>query len=127
LTTSNEITTDSVLLLAQYDEDRDRSLRGWRSRRPVRWVRGTGERSRDVFDLGPEKILVVLFVALVIFGPERLPEMARTIGNGLRTLRGVHDDMRAQLDSALNDESVMPVEKPVELPSDDPTRGASFM
>jgi sec-independent protein translocase protein TatA len=80
-----------------------------------------------VFDLGPEKILVVLFVALVIFGPERLPEMARTIGNGLRTLRGVHEDVRAQIDSALNDESIATVAQPADVPSDDPARGASFI
>lgn len=34
-----------------------------------------------MFDIGFTEILVILLVALVVIGPERLPQVARTLGN----------------------------------------------
>jgi sec-independent protein translocase protein TatA len=42
------------------------------------------------------KILVVLAIILVVFGPRRLPELGKAIGEGIRGFRGAmdgeHDD-----------------------------------
>ena len=38
-------------------------------------------------NVGPMELLVVLIVALVIFGPKRIPEMGRSIGNGMREFK----------------------------------------
>jgi sec-independent protein translocase protein TatA len=38
-------------------------------------------------NIGPMELLVVLVVALVIFGPKRIPEMGRSIGNGMREFK----------------------------------------
>ena len=40
-----------------------------------------------VFDVSPVQILIVLVVALLIFGPTRLPEMGRGLGRGIRDFR----------------------------------------
>ena len=37
--------------------------------------------------LGPAEILVILLVALLVFGPHRLPEIGRQVGRGLREFR----------------------------------------
>lgn len=37
--------------------------------------------------LQPTHLLFILIVALVVLGPKRLPEVARTLGNGLRDFR----------------------------------------
>ncbi len=37
--------------------------------------------------IGLWEILLVLAVALIIFGPTKLPEMGRSIGNGLKEFR----------------------------------------
>ncbi len=46
--------------------------------------------------LQPTHLLFVLIVALLVLGPKRLPEVARTLGNGLRDFRaaisGEHSD-----------------------------------
>ena len=36
------------------------------------------------FNVGPEKILLVLLIALVLLGPRELPDAARKLGNVLR-------------------------------------------
>jgi sec-independent protein translocase protein TatA len=47
--------------------------------------------------LGPAEILVVLVVALLVFGPNRLPDMARQAGRAMREFRRVQGDLRAEL------------------------------
>jgi sec-independent protein translocase protein TatA len=39
-------------------------------------------------NIGPLEILVVLIIALVVFGPKRLPELGRSLGKGIREFRG---------------------------------------
>lgn len=40
------------------------------------------------FGVGPLEIVVVLIIALVVFGPKRLPELGRSLGDGIREFRG---------------------------------------
>lgn len=36
---------------------------------------------------GPLELIIVLVIALIVFGPKRLPEMGRSIGKGIREFR----------------------------------------
>jgi sec-independent protein translocase protein TatA len=40
-----------------------------------------------MFDFSPIQILLVLGIALIVFGPKRLPEMGKSLGRGLREFR----------------------------------------
>jgi sec-independent protein translocase protein TatA len=40
-----------------------------------------------VFNISPLEIVVLLVIALVVLGPQRLPEMARSVGKGMREFR----------------------------------------
>jgi Tat protein translocase TatB subunit len=51
--------------------------------------------------IGPLEILVVAVIALVVFGPEKLPDIARTIGRTLNELRRQADDLRAEFKEGL--------------------------
>ena len=44
------------------------------------------------FDMGIMEILLILVVALIIWGPRRLPEIARTLGKAMRFLRKATSD-----------------------------------
>lgn len=39
-------------------------------------------------NIGPLEIIVVLIIALIVFGPKRLPELGRSLGRGIREFRG---------------------------------------
>jgi sec-independent protein translocase protein TatA len=54
--------------------------------------------------LGPAEVLVILVVALMVFGPKRLPEVGRQVGGALRELRRVQDSVRVELSDALRAE-----------------------
>ena len=79
--------------------------------------------------LGPAEILVVLVIALVVFGPKRLPEVGRQVGGALRELRKVQDSVQSELRGVL-DETAEPVRgmfsaesPPHELPAAEPDLG----
>lgn len=40
-----------------------------------------------VFNIGFGEILIILVAALVIFGPQKLPELGRSLGQGIREFR----------------------------------------
>lgn len=46
---------------------------------------------------GPE-LLVILVIALLVFGPKRLPEFGRTIGKGLSEFRRASNDLKRSLE-----------------------------
>lgn len=39
-------------------------------------------------NVGPVEIIIVLIIALVVFGPKRLPELGSSLGRGIREFRG---------------------------------------
>ncbi len=39
-------------------------------------------------NIGPMEILVVLVIALVVFGPKRLPDLGQSLGKGIREFKG---------------------------------------
>jgi sec-independent protein translocase protein TatA len=47
-------------------------------------------------NIGPMELAIVLIIALVVFGPKRLPELGKSLGRGIREFKGSisgdHDD-----------------------------------
>jgi sec-independent protein translocase protein TatA len=39
-------------------------------------------------NIGPLEIAIVLVIALIVFGPKRLPELGKSVGKGIREFKG---------------------------------------
>jgi sec-independent protein translocase protein TatA len=68
------------------------------------------------------ELAIVLIIALVVFGPKRLPELGRSLGKGIREFRGSvsgesHDEHGRQ-------EAIEPPPAPVEPPKPPVGKGA---
>lgn len=50
-------------------------------------------------NLGPLEIVTIAVVALIVFGPRRLPEIARTVGRAVNELRRMASDVRSEFDT----------------------------
>lgn len=46
---------------------------------------------------GSGELFVIFVLVLLLFGPDKLPELARNIGKGMREIRKVSDEFRSQL------------------------------
>lgn len=52
-------------------------------------------------NIGPMEIAIVLIIALVVFGPKKLPELGKSLGNGLKEFKAsISGDDDHQTDEA---------------------------
>jgi sec-independent protein translocase protein TatA len=73
-------------------------------------------------NVGPLELAIVLIIALVVFGPKRLPELGRSLGKGIREFRGSvsgegHDEPEPR-------EAIPPPQPPVAPPTPPAEKGA---
>lgn len=81
-----------------------------------------------MFGMSMTEIMVILGIALIILGPEKLPKMARTVGKWVREFRRVTSDLRAAIEADEIRESVQEQvqrERKRPTPPDDPYKRAA--
>lgn len=59
-----------------------------------------------MFDIGFSEIILVLVIALIVVGPERLPRLARTAGMWLGKIRRMVASVKAEIDHELATEEL---------------------
>jgi len=55
-----------------------------------------------MFDIGLQEMLVIGVIALLVFGPSKLPELGRMVGRAMREFRRASDEFRATVETNLN-------------------------
>src|SRR5215216_2454346 len=72
--------------------------------------------------LGMPEILMILVIALIIFGPRKLPELGKTLGQSLAQFRKASEDFKRQWEDEVEIEKrrldAPPPPPPVERPAD---------
>jgi len=48
--------------------------------------------------IGPSELILIMFIILLLFGPKRLPELARGLGKGVRQFKKAMEDVKEEID-----------------------------
>ena len=73
-----------------------------------------------MFGIGLPELMVILVVALLVFGPTKLPELARSLGRGLAEFRRASSDLRQSFTEATEEPRIdTPPPKPPGAPLED--------
>lgn len=59
-----------------------------------------------MFNIGPGEIAIVLTLGLLVFGPKKLPELGRALGQGLGNFKRSLTDAQHELKTALKEGEV---------------------
>jgi len=54
--------------------------------------------------IGMQELILILVIALIVFGPKRLPELARSMGRAVAEFRKASDDIKESLTLNLEEE-----------------------
>jgi TatA/E family protein of Tat protein translocase len=65
-----------------------------------------------MFDIGLQEMLVIGVIALLIFGPSKLPELGRMVGRAMREFRRASDEFRSTVETNLQLHDLEPVVSP---------------
>ena len=66
-----------------------------------------------MFDIGLQEMLVIGVLALLVFGPGKLPELGRMVGRALREFRRASDEFRSTVETNLHINDPDPIIPPV--------------
>ena len=56
-----------------------------------------------MFDIGFQELIIIFLVALVVLGPERLPEAGRTLGRWINEIRRGVNNVKTQMETELRE------------------------
>ncbi len=80
-----------------------------------------------MLDIGVQELLVLMVIALLVFGPDKLPDLGRRLGRAMREFRRASDEFRSTIETNLNlhEDSILPPSATVTSPATAAADGAA--
>ncbi len=68
----------------------------------------------NIFGVGLPEVTVILILALLIFGPKKLPELGKQLGKTLKSLKKASNEFQNEIDQVMNEEDKDESKKSIE-------------
>ena len=52
-----------------------------------------------MFGIGMPELMIIMVIALIVIGPQKLPDLARSLGKGLAEFKKATDDFKSSIDT----------------------------
>jgi Tat protein translocase TatB subunit len=76
-----------------------------------------------MFDIGLQEMILIMVLALLVFGPSRLPELGKMVGRAMREFRKASDEFRSTVETNLK---INELDEPISPPTADAQRYGMF-
>lgn len=64
--------------------------------------------------IGLPEIIIILALALLVFGPKKLPEIGRSIGKALREFRRASDEIKQKIEDEIQADELKDIKEEIE-------------
>ena len=77
--------------------------------------------------IGMPELVIILVIALIIFGPRKLPELGRSLGRSIGEFRRASNELRSTLEEEIRveEQKTASTQKPASVSSEAPTDPAA--
>lgn len=69
--------------------------------------------------IGPAELILIFVIALLVFGPKKLPEIGRSVGKALREFKRTSDEIKGRIEEEIEASELKDVRKEITSGVDD--------
>jgi sec-independent protein translocase protein TatA/sec-independent protein translocase protein TatB len=66
-----------------------------------------------MFGLGLPELILIFAIALIVFGPKKLPEVGRSIGKAIREFKRTTEDIKGKFEEEINAEEFKDIQNDI--------------
>ncbi|MGA2586626.1 MAG: TatA/E family twin arginine-targeting protein translocase [Candidatus Aminicenantales bacterium] len=67
----------------------------------------------NMFGLGLPELILIFAIALIVFGPKKLPEVGRSIGKAIREFKRTTEDIKGKFEEQINAEEFKDIQNDI--------------
>jgi sec-independent protein translocase protein TatA len=69
--------------------------------------------------IGPAELILIFVIALLVFGPKKLPEIGRQVGKALREFKKTSDEIKGRIEEEIQASELKDIRKDIQSGVDD--------
>jgi len=77
--------------------------------------------------IGPMELVLIFVIALLVFGPKKLPEIGRSVGKALREFKKTSEEIKGRIEEEIEASEIKDIRKDIQSGVDDLRSGVKAL